>query len=93
MTDARGLFPHNTTSPPTTTRVFQLFSLRGKTAVVSGASSGIGLAAAQAFAEAGANVVIWYKSRREMAEQAAREIEEEFGVKCTSLLSPPPPFF
>ena len=38
------------------------FSLRGKTAIVTGAASGIGLAVAEAMAQMGANVAIWYNS-------------------------------
>lgn len=77
-----GKFVHNKTVPPEGNRVLPLFSLKGKTAIVSGATSGIGLAVAQAFAEAGADVAIWYNKRKDEAEQSAREIEEEYGVKC-----------
>jgi sorbose reductase len=59
-----------------------LFSLKGKTAIISGAGAGIGLAVARGFAEAGANVVIWYYSNKK-ALTRAEEIEKEFGVKCT----------
>jgi NADP-dependent 3-hydroxy acid dehydrogenase YdfG len=38
--------------------VLRLFQLHGKVAVVTGASSGLGVAAAQALAEAGANVAL-----------------------------------
>lgn len=57
------------------------FSLKGKTAVVTGAGGGIGLSVAQAFAELGANVAIWYNSN-ESAHDRAREIVERYGVKC-----------
>ena len=60
-----------------------LFSLKGKTAIVSGAGAGIGLAVAHGFAEAGADVAIWYNSNKEALDRA-REIEEEYGVKCRS---------
>ena len=76
-----GNFKHYNTRPPTSKRVLPLFSLRGRTAIISGAGAGIGLAAARAFAEAGANVAIWYNSNKDALKRAA-EIEDEFGVKC-----------
>ncbi|KAK4217087.1 L-xylulose reductase [Rhypophila decipiens] len=76
-----GKFVHDNTSPPVADRVLPLFSLKGKTAIVSGAASGIGYAVAQAFAEAGANVAIWYNSNTKAIERA-KEIEHVFGVKC-----------
>jgi sorbose reductase len=57
------------------------FSLKGKTAIVTGAGGGIGLSVAQAFAELGANVAIWYNSN-ESAHDRASEISEKYGVKC-----------
>ncbi|EAQ86002.1 hypothetical protein CHGG_07255 [Chaetomium globosum CBS 148.51] len=78
-----GKFVHDVTVAPKSDRVFPLFSLKGKTAIVSGASAGnIGLGIAQVLAEAGANVAIWYNRRKEEAEQSAAEIEKEYGVKC-----------
>jgi len=61
-----GEFRHYNTKPPKSNgnHVLPLFSLKGKTAIVSGAGAGIGLAVAQAFAEAGANVAIWYLNPR-----------------------------
>ncbi len=61
----KGLFREDNTIPPKTTRVGELFSLRKKTAVVSGSDRGIGLEVAKAFAEAGANVAIWYHSNKD----------------------------
>jgi len=77
-----GSFSHNNTVPPADTgRVLPLFSLKGKTAIVSGAGAGIGLAVAHALAEAGANVAIWYNSNKKAIEEAEK-IEKEYGVKC-----------
>lgn len=81
-----GVFSLNNTIAPNHNRVLPLFSLKGKTAIVSGAGAGIGLAVAQAYAEAGANVVIWYNANKKAIDKAA-EIEKEYGVKCESLSS------
>jgi sorbose reductase len=48
--------------PPVPQSVFEQFRLNDKVAVVTGAAEGIGLAAAEAFAEAGANIAMWYNS-------------------------------
>jgi sorbose reductase len=77
-----GVFAENNTKPPKTDRILPLFSLKGKTAIVSGAGAGIGLQVAQGFAEAGANVAIWYNSNKKALDRAA-EIEKDYGVKCT----------
>lgn len=50
-------------------RIANLFSLEGRTAIVTGGSRGIGLALAEGFADAGANVVI--ASRKADAVEAA----------------------
>ncbi len=52
--------------------------VRGSTVVITGASSGIGRAAAWAFAERGARVVLAAR-RAEVLEDLAREIREEGG--------------
>jgi sorbose reductase len=82
-----GNFAHDNTPAPHETKVMPLFSLKGRTAIVSGAGAGIGLAVAQAFAEAGANVVIWYNSNKKAIDRAA-DIEKEYGVKCRKASSP-----
>ena len=51
---------------------FPSFRLDGKVAVVTGASSGIGLACAEAMSEAGATVVLVGRDRDRLAECAAR---------------------
>lgn len=56
-----------------------LFSLKGKVASVTGSSGGIGLAVAEAYAQAGADVAIWYNSRP--ADDKAEKIAKENGVK------------
>ena len=53
--------------------------LSGKTALITGASRGIGAAIAKKFAEGGANVAIVYQSSDEKAE-AVRAEAESLGV-------------
>lgn len=55
--------------------------LKGKTAIITGASRGIGRMIALSFAKAGANVIINYSSSDEAAREAAREAME-YGVKA-----------
>lgn len=78
-----GTFTHDNMPVPQGDRVLPLFSLKGKTAIISGAGGGIGLAAAHGLAEAGANVAIWYNSNK-AAITKAEEIEKTYGVKCRS---------
>lgn len=75
-----GNFPHDNSAVPNVDRVLPLFSLKGRTAIVSGAGAGIGLAVAEAFAEAGANVAIWYNSNKQ-AVTSAENIAKTYGVK------------
>lgn len=58
-----------------------LFNLKGKTALVTGGSQGIGKAISLVLAENGANVVIIYRSGTDLALQTADEIQK-LGVKC-----------
>ncbi|RXT42904.1 3-hydroxybutyrate dehydrogenase [Bradyrhizobium betae] len=55
--------------------------LKGKTAVITGSTSGIGLACARAFAEAGANIVLNGMGAPADVEKERSAIESEFGVK------------
>ncbi|MCF0167742.1 MAG: SDR family oxidoreductase [Bacteroidales bacterium] len=57
------------------------FDLTGQTAVVTGASTGLGLQMAKAFASQGANVVLMAR-RLNLLEENARAIEAEFGVQA-----------
>ncbi|KAJ5198910.1 Short-chain dehydrogenase/reductase SDR [Penicillium cf. griseofulvum] len=59
-----------------------MFSLKGKTDIVTGAGAGIGLAVAQGLAEAGANVAMWYHSNTKCTERAA-EISEQVRNEST----------
>jgi 3-oxoacyl-[acyl-carrier protein] reductase len=57
--------------------------LAGKAVLVTGASTGIGAAAARAFAEAGARVAIHYNASRDAAEALAQEIRGAGGEALT----------
>lgn len=58
-----------------------MFSLKGRVAVVSGASSGLGSQMAKGFAGQGADVVITAR-RIEKLEALAEEISAKYGVRC-----------
>ena len=61
-----------------------LFSLSGKTALVTGGGRGIGLAIAKGLAEHGANVAIAARTKEQL-ESAARQIHAETGKKIWPL--------
>ncbi|MGD9557875.1 MAG: SDR family NAD(P)-dependent oxidoreductase, partial [Mangrovibacterium sp.] len=58
-----------------------LFNLKGKTALVTGGSQGIGKAISLALAEFGADVVINYRSGKALAEETCQEIKS-MGTEC-----------
>jgi 3-hydroxybutyrate dehydrogenase len=60
----------------------KLSSLKDKTAVVTGSTSGIGLACARAFASAGANVMLNGIGSPADVEKTRSAIETDFGVKA-----------
>jgi 3-hydroxybutyrate dehydrogenase len=60
----------------------ELSILKGKTAVVTGSTSGIGLGCARAFAGAGANIVLNGIGAPADVEKTRTAIENDFGVKA-----------
>ena len=56
--------------------------LKGKSVVVTGSTSGIGLAIARAFAKEGCNITINGFGDKAAIEKERAGIESEFGVKC-----------
>jgi len=59
----------------------ELFSLKGKTALVTGGARGIGRFIATGLAEAGADLILASRKMKNL-EAAAKEISEAFGVKA-----------
>ena len=57
--------------------------LNGKTAVVTGSTSGIGLGIARALAEAGCNVMLNGFGEAKVIESERTQIEKEFKVQAT----------
>ena len=57
-------------------------NLKGKVAVITGASTGIGAGTAKVLASEGCNVVINYFASKEKAEAVAKECMDKYGVKA-----------
>lgn len=49
-------------TPNTPENVFEQLSMKGKVVAITGAADGIGFAAAEAIAEAGGDLALWYRS-------------------------------
>ncbi|MEZ4599486.1 MAG: glucose 1-dehydrogenase [Syntrophotaleaceae bacterium] len=60
-------------------------SLQGQAALVTGSSSGIGRACAEALAAAGADVAINYHHSAQQAREAADQISRQHGVKTVTI--------
>jgi gluconate 5-dehydrogenase len=66
------------------THVLKLFDLTGKVALVTGGGRGLGFFAAEALAEAGADVVICGRNVAQL-ESAAEQLNETTGQKCLAI--------
>lgn len=64
--------------PEVSSNVFNLFSLKGKVASITGSSAGIGLAVAEAYAQAGADIAIWYNSTP--ADEIAERLSKTYKI-------------
>jgi len=67
------------------TRRIEMSDLKGKVAVVTGASKGIGAGIAKALAGAGASVVVNYASSKEGADRVVAEINSNGGGKAIAV--------
>ncbi|KPI36362.1 putative NADP-dependent mannitol dehydrogenase [Cyphellophora attinorum] len=67
--------------PPISNSVFEQLRLDGKVAIVTGAAAGIGLAVAEAYAEAGCNLALWYNSNKS-AHTRAEELAKQYSIKA-----------
>ena len=56
------------------------FDLKGQVAIVTGASTGLGVQMAKALANNGANIVVVAR-RQNLIEEVAKQIADEFGVE------------
>lgn len=65
--------------PKIASNVLDLFSLKGKVASITGSSQGIGLAVAEAYAQAGADIALWYNSTP--VDDIIAEFTQKYGVK------------
>lgn len=62
-------------------------SIDRKTAAITGGGTGIGYQVARAYAEAGANVALFYNTSAEAIDKAAG-LEKEFGIKSKAYKVP-----
>ncbi|KAE8394142.1 hypothetical protein BDV23DRAFT_190761 [Aspergillus alliaceus] len=69
--------------PDTPTNVLQQFQMKGKVVVITGGADGIGLAVAEAMAEANASVALWYNAN-DAAIKRAEELAKTHGIKAVA---------
>ena len=55
--------------------------LKNKTAIITGATRGIGRGIAETFAKQGANVLFTYSSSSDLAKQIEKELSEKLDLK------------
>lgn len=67
--------------PNTPENVLEQFSMKGKVVAITGASDGIGWAVAEAIAEAGGNVALWYNSNN-AAISKGEQLAKKHGIRA-----------
>jgi len=67
--------------------VMAMFSLKGKVAAITGGGTGIGYQVARGYAEAGADVALFYNTSDEAIVKAA-QLETDFGIKAKAYKVP-----
>ena len=67
--------------PETLENVLDQFNMRGKVVAVTGASDGIGYAVAEAIAEAGGDIVLWYNTNNAAIDKG-RKLAEKHGIRA-----------
>lgn len=67
--------------PETPNNVLQQFSMKDRVVIITGAAEGIGLAVAEAMAEAGAHVALWYNSNKAAVDRAS-DLAKQHSVKA-----------
>ncbi|KAK0283677.1 hypothetical protein LTR35_006136 [Friedmanniomyces endolithicus] len=75
---ARDSFPRPT--PKTPSNVLEQLSMKGKVVAITGASAGIGFAVAEAIAEAGGDLALWYNSN-DAAIAKGEQLAKAHGVR------------
>lgn len=68
-------------NPQLSDSVFEMFSMKGKVTIITGAAGGIGAEVSRALAEAGGDCALWYGNNT-AAIDIAKELEEKYKVKA-----------
>ncbi|KAJ4125035.1 Sorbose reductase sou1 [Fusarium equiseti] len=75
----RGNFVHDNNRVVDGGSILKRFSLQGKTVIITGAAAGIGFSIAEAYAETGANIALWYRTSNK-AQERAEELSKKYNV-------------
>ncbi|KAI7263534.1 putative NADP-dependent mannitol dehydrogenase [Hortaea werneckii] len=68
-------------TPNTPENVFEQLSMKGKVVAITGAADGIGFAAAEAIAEAGGDLALWYRSN-DAAIAKGDDLAKKHGIRA-----------